>query len=226
MALVFMYGPDALQGKMFDRIGPTTFIGPAVLNNHKLVFNKPNMKDKDEGLPNIEEERGSEVFGTVFDLDKKVLDRLDGFFGGYGRKSKRVGLTLDGEIIKRDAETYIARRTGRNLTPSEASLAAAQSAMEENGADPRFIEALAEFGGDMAGGSELIILFNKGVSESDAKSIVSGVGGAVRRRMRWDKDDEVMLLVKVKDEGVGDRIRQSGKVSSIEVNAGGFRPMS
>src|SRR5262245_39103470 len=50
MTLVFTYGPDTLQARMFDRVGPSDFLGTAVLEGFQLVFDKPNMKDKNEGL--------------------------------------------------------------------------------------------------------------------------------------------------------------------------------
>jgi hypothetical protein len=45
--------------------------------------------------------------------------------------------------------------------------------------------------------SELMVAFRPGISEDEARRIVQAVGGNIRRRMRTDRDDEVMLLVKV-----------------------------
>lgn len=92
MPLVFTYGPDAVQGRMFDRIGPTEFLGPAVLDEHELVFDKPNMKNKDEGLANLRAAEGKSVLGSLFELNAKQVEQLEGFFGGYERKSVKVRL--------------------------------------------------------------------------------------------------------------------------------------
>ena len=49
------------------------------VHGYALAFDKPNLKDKREGLPNLRELDGSEAFGVVFDIPAKQLDMLDGF---------------------------------------------------------------------------------------------------------------------------------------------------
>ncbi len=140
MPLVFTYGPATVQGRMYDRIGPTDVIGPAILRNRRLAFDKPNMKNRKEGLPNIVEAPGESVFGVVFELKPKQLELLDGFFGGYERKSLPVD--IGDPPVTRKAITWVARRTGRGLKPSADTIAATRSGMEENGADDAFLKAL------------------------------------------------------------------------------------
>ena len=143
MPLVFTYGPGAVQGRMYDRIGPTDVIGAAVLEDMQLVFDKPNMKNRQEGLPNVVEAPGAKVFGVVFDLSKKQLDALDGFYGGYEQRSLPVGI---GEPpVTRKAITWVARRTKEGLKPRQELIELTKQGMEENGADPSFIEALSDF---------------------------------------------------------------------------------
>ena len=73
--------------------------------------------------------------------------------------------------------------------------------------------------------AELIIRFNRGVDEAAAQSVVAQLGGTVRRRMRTDHDDEVMLLVKVPADDARQRAQQAAghpQVSMVEVNSDGF----
>src|SRR5688572_406852 len=119
MPHVFVYGPDTLQARIYDRIGPSDVVGGAVLEGWALDFNKPNMKQKDQGLPNIVEASGKSVFGVVYDLTAKQIETLDGYFGGYGRKSVEVDLGDEG---KRTASTWTARRTKSGLRPTKSMI--------------------------------------------------------------------------------------------------------
>ena len=138
MPLVFTYGPDAVVGRMSDRIVGTKFVGTALLHEHRLVFNKPNVKKKGEGLANLEKAEGAKVFGLVFEVPNPQMELLDGFFGGYGRKTVKV--TMKGEEM--DAETWFARRTAPRLKPSKHSIAETKRGLEENAAPRTFIEEL------------------------------------------------------------------------------------
>ena len=145
MPRVFTYGPDALQGRMFDRIGPTDFLGGAVLSGFRMVFDKPNIKAEGQGFANLEPDEDGEVFGAVFELTKKQLDLFDGFFGGYAQKTVGVQLVVDGEPGPRmQAVTWIGRRTQSGLEPHRQTLVWAWQALEENGAPARFFDHLPE----------------------------------------------------------------------------------
>lgn len=72
---------------------------------------------------------------------------------------------------------------------------------------------------------ELIVEFERGVSEETARRLVEAAGGTVRRKMRTDVSSQVMLLVRVPS---GDVASLEAKLSSeedvvrTERNAGGF----
>lgn len=75
--------------------------------------------------------------------------------------------------------------------------------------------------------NELIVRFKRGVTEDDARARVTRAGGKVRRRMRTDHADEVMLLVRVEGGEIADleaRIRKDATVDFTEVNQSGFGP--
>ncbi len=143
MPLVFTYGPATVQGRMYDRIGPTDVIGAAVLKDMRLSFDKPNMKNPEEGLPNLTDAAGASVFGVVFELNKKQLELLDGFYGGYEQRSLPV--EIGDPPVSRKAITWVARRTKAGLKPRAELISLTRTGMEENGADPAFIEALKEY---------------------------------------------------------------------------------
>lgn len=72
---------------------------------------------------------------------------------------------------------------------------------------------------------ELIVKFKSGVSEDAARTRVEGAGATVRRRMRTDGPDEVMLLVRVPADQLGEveaRMQAADDVERIERNQGGF----
>ena len=138
MPLVFTYGPDAVVGRMSDRIVGTRFIGTALLLDHRLVFDKPNVKKKGEGLPNLKPDSGAKVFGLVFEVPANHMELLDGFYGGYGRKAAKV--SMKGEEM--DVDTWFARRTAPRLKPSKQTISETKRGMEENAAPRTFLEEL------------------------------------------------------------------------------------
>jgi hypothetical protein len=144
MPHVFLYGPDSLQAHVYDRIGPSDVVGGALLEGYQLVFNKPNMKNKDEGLANIAETSGHSVFGVLYDLTPKQLEQLDGYYGGYQRKAVDVKLTQTEKPEHRNATTWIARRIKSGLKPSKANRDATTRGAKENGAPSAFDEELAK----------------------------------------------------------------------------------
>jgi hypothetical protein len=141
MPMVFLYGPDTLQARIYDRVGASDVVGGAVLAGYRLEFNKPNMKNKDEGLANLVEDAGRSAFGVIYDLTPKQLEQLDGYFGGYGRKSVEARLVGE-EGGTRVATMWIARRTKSGLRPAKAAHEATEKGAKENGAPPEFIEEL------------------------------------------------------------------------------------
>lgn len=245
MPLVFMYGPDAVQGRMFDRLGPTDVRGPAILSGYRLVFDKPNMKNPKEGLPNLREEDGADAFGVVFELQSKQIEMLDGFFGGYEQQRMRPTLM---KVTKPDPDdeagvalpppeeggdnvtaiAWVARRTGKRLVPSFEGMEATLEGLEENGAPERFADALKEVETLPSENVELMVQFERGFAEDDAKTLMSAAGGTIRRRMRTDHEDQVMLLVKIPRNRVDAVETDLGKhpsVTLVERNAGGYEAL-
>jgi hypothetical protein len=143
MPRVFTYGPEAVQGLMYDRVGPSEFLGPARLEGFALVFDKPAVRDRREGLANVREGEGEAVLGSLFEVSAKQLELLHGFHGGYEQRRVNVLLLEGDEPAPRDAIAWVARRTRAGLAPARATLDATRRGLEDNGAAPELLEALA-----------------------------------------------------------------------------------
>lgn len=233
MPLVFMYGPDTVQGRMFDRIGPSEVRGPALLAGVRLAFDKPNMKNPKEGLPNLADDDGGACFGVVFDLPPKQLEMLDGFFGGYEQRKVRPAVLpppneegeRTGEPTPVTATAWVARRTGRGLLPSAANKEATLEGMEENGAPEQFVSEVEVMESLPSETVELMVKFERGFEEAEARALMEAADGHIRRRMRTDHEDEVMLLVKLpraRIDAIEADLAQHPKVTLVERNAGGY----
>jgi hypothetical protein len=74
--------------------------------------------------------------------------------------------------------------------------------------------------------NELMVRFRRGVTEDAARKIAEASGGVVRRKMRTDRPDEIMLLVRVEDlKKVDSALKTHADVEGTEANHGGYRPM-
>jgi len=72
--------------------------------------------------------------------------------------------------------------------------------------------------------NELIVHFRAGTDETTARASIEEMGGFIRRRMRADSTDEVMLLVRFDGEAE-EKVKAHPRVDWVERNASGFRPM-
>lgn len=74
--------------------------------------------------------------------------------------------------------------------------------------------------------TELIVAFNRGTSEDQARASVQRCGAHTRRRMRTDHADQVTLLVRV-DPSDADALKSAlaGQVEYIEDNQSGYRAL-
>ena len=73
--------------------------------------------------------------------------------------------------------------------------------------------------------TELIVLFARGTEEGAARSVVEKAGARIRRRMRSDHEDQVMLLVKVatdKRSKAEQEITRAPGVIHVEVNGADY----
>lgn len=143
MPMVFVYGPDSLQGRMYDKLGPCDVLGGARLPGYRLAFDKPNMKNEGEGLANLAEAKGESAFGVLYELSRKQVETLEGYYGGYNPKDLPVYLQQEeGAEKKIVAQVLIARRTASGLKPTKSAKAATIAGAEENGGPEAFLAVL------------------------------------------------------------------------------------
>jgi hypothetical protein len=141
MPHVFVYGPDSLQARIYDRLGPSEVLGGATAAGWALKFNKPSFKS-DDGLANLAKEPSDSVFGVLYELTRKQIEMLDGYYGGYQREDLQVTPLSGGSPV--NASAWVARRTKSSLRPSKESLALTKKGAEENGAPQAFLDMLSK----------------------------------------------------------------------------------
>ncbi len=108
----FAYGSNMNPKRMKDRKINFLHLEPAVLENHKLVFNKRLQKPRNGkfvAAANIEPAEGERVEGVLYLISKEEIFKLDiyeGYPDHYDRTTVEVK-TKRGETVK--AITYIAQ---------------------------------------------------------------------------------------------------------------------
>lgn len=119
-----------------------------MLRRHALVFDKPNLKRRGEGLPNLAPNDEAMVFGIICELTISQLETLAGYYGGYELRDVNV-VPQPPDVLgtvnmkATSCRAFVARRTARNLRPTRAVLEATRRGAEENRAPAAFLEAIA-----------------------------------------------------------------------------------
>lgn len=118
----FAYGSNMNVDRMLERGAPFTQRKRGVMVDHRLVFNKVTSKYPGHGVANVVPERGFEVRGILYEVDRAGIAALDGFEGVRGGHYVRVTLPVamgDGTSV--DAFVYVAHpdRVEEGLTPHE-----------------------------------------------------------------------------------------------------------
>jgi hypothetical protein len=158
MPYVFVYGPDSLQSRIYDRLGPSDAFGGAALADHALTFDKPPFRG-DKGAANLKASPGSTVYGVLYDLTRKQIEQLAGYYGGYVSEDRTVSLLplAEGQELPADlaarrpsgpvkASVYVSRRTKAGLAPDPTQLTATLAGALENGAPEEYVAALRALG--------------------------------------------------------------------------------
>ena len=117
--LYFGYGANLSIKRLTDRKMNVKEVGNAVLPEHQINFTLSN-EYKNKGYAGVHQDRNSEVWGVVYEMDSFALNLLDTLewcgFGAYERK--RVKVLLAG---KEEFETwcYFVKYPKPNLYPSK-----------------------------------------------------------------------------------------------------------
>lgn len=116
----FAYGSNMDVDRMLERGAPFTQRKRGMMVDHRLVFNKVTSKYPGHGVANVVPERGFEVRGILYEVDRAGIAALDGFEGVRGGHYVRVIMPVamgDGTAV--DAFVYVAHpdRVEEGLTP-------------------------------------------------------------------------------------------------------------
>lgn len=138
----FAYGSNLLKEQMIARVGG---IGPpenppriAYLSNHRLVFDQ--LSPTSPAYANIRSP-GTGVWGVIYSLGEPELKIMDGFEGGYDRKSVFV-TDKQGRIV--NATTYVMKqvRTLKSGNPSQEYLDKILTGAKQHGLDESYIKTI------------------------------------------------------------------------------------
>ncbi len=113
----------------------------ARLPGHRLEFNKPSSNQgAATGLPNIVEDKDSEVLGVLYSLPNGVFSYFSAHLGnGYVEADVTVEVR-DSEKVP--AKTFLATATDENLHPTEDTIQSMMDGATELGIDEQYIQAL------------------------------------------------------------------------------------
>lgn len=99
--LLFSYGSNMLLNRLRDRIPSVRLIGTAMLNSHRLAFNKKGNDTSAKAnawFTGLKEDRLWGVVQEIDPADKPVLDRIESLGCGYAEK--------EAVVTSRSGKTY------------------------------------------------------------------------------------------------------------------------
>ena len=111
----FAYGSNMNLQRMMDRSAYFTQRKRGILHGHRLVFNKISGTYPGHGVANVVAERGYDVVGVLYEVDRPGIEALDGFEGVRGGHYIRTEMMVqlnDGTAV--NAYVYVAH-TRQNL---------------------------------------------------------------------------------------------------------------
>lgn len=118
----FAYGSNMNLQRMMDRSAYFTQRKRGILHGHRLVFNKISGAYPGHGVANVVAERGYDVVGVLYEVDRPGIEALDGFEGVRGGHYIRTEMMVqlnDGTAV--NAYVYVAHpdMVEDGLTPHE-----------------------------------------------------------------------------------------------------------
>jgi gamma-glutamylcyclotransferase (GGCT)/AIG2-like uncharacterized protein YtfP len=118
----FAYGSNMNLQRMMDRSAYFTQRKRGILHGHRLVFNKISGAYPGHGVANVVAERGYDVVGVLYEVDRPGIEALDGFEGVRGGHYIRTEMMVqlnDGNAV--NAYVYVAHpnKVEDGLTPHD-----------------------------------------------------------------------------------------------------------
>ena len=138
--LYFAYGSNLKLSQLLRRCPGSTVAGRARLPGYRLAFTRYSTKRKG-GVADIVAEPEAEVWGVLYDVDDEGMASLDAF-EGVPRAYRRETVTVtDDEGVEREAQTYIAHRTGE-FAPGREYLDLIVTGAREHGLPDEYIRSV------------------------------------------------------------------------------------
>ncbi len=140
--LYFSYGSNMSERQMSERIGKTEFVGIGYLSDYRLVFNRKGSY-RPGGVASVIKTKGSQVFGTIWNVPAAKLVEMDEFEdpNAYVRKTENV-IGSDGKEYS--CQMYISIPQG-DIAPDPTYLELVIASAEEVGLPPKYVEELKKF---------------------------------------------------------------------------------
>lgn len=136
----FAYGSNLDQEGMRRRVGEWLDLKPAILRDHRLVFNVFSSSWRG-GVASIEESPGSIVYGAIYLLEDNQLEKLDKYEGVphlYHRR--KITVESDGKPV--EAYVYVATNPRTRLKPSASYLALVLKGLKKLGYSDDVIQSV------------------------------------------------------------------------------------
>jgi hypothetical protein len=129
--IYFAYGSNLLFARLHERTPSIRNLGVAVLENHRIHFDKPSPDGSGKcGIDAVE--TGETVIGVLYEMakaEKPVLDEIEGVGHGYLDETVTV-MTVEGPV---DAFTYYPTLIDRARKPYDWYHALVLAGARENG---------------------------------------------------------------------------------------------
>jgi len=129
----FAYGSNLVVERMRERGAAFSAARPAVLRNHRLVFDKRGADGT--ARANVERAIGARTFGVVYLITREGLQALEQFEGGYDLVEVLVeSARPSGGIEVIPARTFVARRDRRTQAePSKSYVGLILEGLKDHG---------------------------------------------------------------------------------------------
>ncbi len=103
-----------LPERLLERIKKYHTSFPAILPNHKFIYNKKSIDGTAKA--NVEPNNGTEVYGACFEIDEDDFEILKKYEGGYDQRNVVVTTTKGNET---QTVTYISSSIDGTLVASD-----------------------------------------------------------------------------------------------------------
>ncbi len=142
----FAYGSNMDRERMAKRGVKIISETKAILEGWKLIFNKAATEYC--SYANIEGDDSSKVYGVLYEIDDKDIEKLDRYEGCPDHYERKTMVVVNNKINKIKAEVYVAtpKKIKPNLKPLKDYLRRLMEGAKQHGFPKGIIESLEKTG--------------------------------------------------------------------------------